>query len=223
MSKTLSLEEPSCKKLYDAIIDGDDATADEVTVKLLEAGYKAYDIIKSCMIPAMKVVGDRFARLEIFLPEVMMAADAFQASMKHLEPRILEEERRKLIKGKIVIGTIQGDIHDLGKNIVALMLKANGFDVYDLGRDVPVDEFIKKAKEVEADVIGVSALLSTSLPYIKDLIRLLKELNLRDRFKVVVGGGAVTKEWAQEVGADGFAENAEEAVEILSELLSSKG
>ena len=215
-------EEQLCKVLYKAIIDGDDAASEKAALDLLGKGYKALDIIKSCMVPAMKVVGDMFARLEIFLPEVMMSADAFEACMKHLGPKILEEERREFIKGKVVIGTIQGDIHDLGKNIVALMLKANGFEVYDLGRDVPVDEFIKKAREVNADIIAVSALLSTSLPYIKDLVKLLNELGLRDRFKLMVGGGAVTKEWAEKVGAEGYGEDAEEAVRVALKLLGKE-
>ncbi len=218
----MSIEDELCKKLYNAIMEGEVELAEETAKKLLDAGADAYTIVKECMIPAMKVVGDKFAKLEIFLPEVMMAADAFEACMKLIEPKILAEKKKELTIGKVVIGTIQGDIHDLGKNIVALMLKATGFEVYDLGRDVPVADFIKKAKEVNADIIAISALLSTSLPYVKDVIKLLKELNLRDTYILMVGGGAVTREWAQEVGADGYGENADEAVKIALELIKKK-
>lgn len=210
-----------CKELHDSIINGDVEKAERKVIEMLNKGFDAYDIVKNCMIPAMKIVGDMFSKLEIFLPEVMMAADAFQACMKHIEPRILNK-KSELIVGKVVIGTIQGDIHDLGKNIVALMLRANGFEVYDLGRDVPVGEFIKKAQEVNADIIAISALLSTALPYVKEVIKLLKDLGLRNKFFVMVGGGAITKEWAQEIGAEGYGENADEAVKVALDLMERK-
>ncbi len=179
-------------------------------------------IIKNCLIPAMHSVGEKFARLEIFLPEVMMAAEAFESAMKIIEPLIAQEQKQTLTMGKVVIATIQGDIHDLGKNIVAMMLRASGFEVYDLGRDVPPDTILRKALEVNADIIAVSALMSTSLPYIKDLLRLLHEKNLRSRFIVMVGGGAVTREWAREIGADGYGENFEEAVKVAMELIEKR-
>ncbi|HIQ03928.1 MAG TPA: hypothetical protein EYH40_05890 [Desulfurococcales archaeon] len=218
----MSEKDTLCKKLFNAIVDGDSDAAREAVEKLLNLGVDAYSIVKECMIPAMKLVGDKFAKLEIFLPEVMMAAEAFEKCMKLIEPKILAEKKSELVVGKVVIGTIQGDIHDLGKNIVALMLRAAGFEVYDLGRDVPVAEFVKKAKEVDADIIAISALLSTSLPYVKDVIKLLKELNLRDKYILMVGGGAVTREWAKEVGADGYGENADEAVKVALELIEKK-
>jgi len=210
-----------CKELHDAIVSGDVERAESKAKEMLNKGFDPYNIVKNCMTPAMKLVGDMFSKMEIFLPEVMMAADAFQACMKHIEPKILSR-KAELIVGKVVIGTIQGDIHDLGKNIVALMLRANGFEVYDLGRDVPVGEFIKKAQEVNADIIAISALLSTALPYVKEVIKLLKDLGLRDKFFVMVGGGAVTKEWAQEIGVEGYGENADEAVKVALELMKKK-
>lgn len=218
---SLTGEKTLCKKLYEAIVKGDSKESEEIVVEMLNKGIEAYYIVKECMTPAMRKVGEMFAKLEIFLPEVIMAAEAFEACMKHIEPRILER-KKELTLGKVVIGTIQGDIHDLGKNIVALMLKAAGFEVYDLGKDVPVSEFIKKAKEVNADIIAISALLSTSLPYVKEVIKLLKELGLRDKYVVAVGGGAVTREWALEIGADGYGENAEEAVKVAIELIKKK-
>ena len=206
-----------CEELKKAIINGDSERAENVVVKLLDK-YDAYEIVKHCMMEAMRIVGDKFAKLEIFLPEVLLSAEAFEKCMKHIEPKILER-KKELIVGRVVIGTIQGDIHSLGKNIVATMLRATGFEVYDLGTDVPVMKFIEKAKEVNANIIAISALLSTSLPYIKDVIRTLEELGLRDKFKVMVGGGAVTREWARSIEADGYGEDAEEAVRVALELV----
>ena len=211
-----------CLELKEAIESGDSDGASKLTAKLIELGYPPLDIINNCLISAMNSVGDKFARLELFLPEVMMAAEAFETSLKHVEPLISATQREKITIGKVVIGTIQGDIHDLGKNIVAMMLRANGFEVIDLGRDVPVDLFVKKAVEANADIIAISALMSTSLPYVKDVIKLLKEKGLRERFIVMVGGGAVTREWAQEIGADGYGEHFEEAVSVAKRLIAER-
>ncbi|HDM92772.1 MAG TPA: cobalamin-binding protein [Candidatus Korarchaeota archaeon] len=207
------------KGLAQAVIDGDEDKAREFAKKAIEAGIEPLCAIKEGLMTGMKVVGDKFARLEIYLPEVLLAADAMKAALEILEPLVVKEEKEKITLGKVVIGTIQGDIHDIGKNIVAMLLKANGFEVYDLGRDVPVDEFINKAEEVGADIIAVSTLLSTSMPYMEDLIRLLKDRGLREKYKVMVGGGPVTREFAEEIGADGYGDNAEEAVEVAKKLL----
>jgi len=221
MYKSLLEKDPDCRNLYDSIIKGDIDSSDTYAKSLVNK-YEPVDIIQECMSPAMKTVGEMFERLEIFLPEVIAAADAFEAAMKHVGPKLEAFRQVAPRRGKVVIGTIQGDIHDLGKNIVALMLKANGFEVYDLGKDVPVHKFVEKAEEVKADIIAVSVLLSTSLPFVKDLIKLLKERNLRDKYILMVGGGAVTREWATEVGADGYGENASEAVRAAIELLQRK-
>lgn len=211
-----------CLELRESIENGNADNASKLTIKLIDLGYPPLDIINNCLITAMNNVGDRFAKLEIFLPEVMMAAEAFEASLKHIEPLISATQKEKITIGKVVIGTIQGDIHDLGKNIVAMMLKAHGFDVIDLGRDVPVDLFVKKAIETDADIIAISALMSTSLPYVKDVIKMLKERGLRERFIIMVGGGAVTREWAQEIGADGYGEHFEEAVNVAKKLIEER-
>jgi corrinoid protein of di/trimethylamine methyltransferase len=218
MTQALLKENPECRNLYDSIVKGNIEEA-SLYAKNLVNEYPPLDIIQECMSPAMKYVGDLFERLEIFLPEVLASADAFEAAMKYIGPKLEAQKIATPTKGKVVIGTIQGDIHDLGKNIVALMLKAHGFEVYDLGRDVPVYKFVEKAEEVNADIIAVSALLSTSLPFIKDLVRLLDEKGLRSKRLLMVGGGAVTREWATAIGADGYGENAAEAVKVAIELM----
>ena len=140
-------------------------------------------------------------------------------ALKVLEPLIVGEEREQMTVGRVVIGTIQGDIHDIGKNIVSMLMRANGFEVIDLGVDVPPARFVEEALKADADIIAVSALLSTSLPYVEDLVRLLRERGLRDRFKLMVGGGSVTREFAESIGADGYGEDAEEAVRVALKLV----
>jgi corrinoid protein of di/trimethylamine methyltransferase len=211
-----------CLELKESIENGNAEQASKLTIELINLNYTPLDIINNCLIPAMNTVGDKFAKLELFLPEVIMAAEAFESSLKHIEPLISASQKEKITVGKVVIGTIQGDIHDLGKNIVAMMLRAHGFEVIDLGRDVPVDLFVKKAIEINADIIAISALMSTSLPYVRDVIKLLKEKGLREKFIVMVGGGAVTREWAQEVGTDGYGEHFEEAVYVAKKLIDEK-
>jgi corrinoid protein of di/trimethylamine methyltransferase len=207
--------------LAEAIIRGDEEKAKEMAKKAIEANIDPLIVINNGLMKGMQKVSEDFNKLIIYLPEVMMAAEAMKAALSILEPKVLEKKVKEE-KKKIVIGTIQGDIHDIGKNIVALLLKANGFEVYDLGRDVPVDEFIKKAEEVNAEIIAASTLLSTSMPYMEDLINLLKERGLRDKYIVMVGGGPVTREWAMSIGADGYGEDGEEAVRVAKELIKVK-
>jgi corrinoid protein of di/trimethylamine methyltransferase len=207
--------------LADAVIKGDEEKAKEMAKKAIEANIDPLIAINNGLMKGMQKVSEDFNKLIIYLPDVMMAAEAMKAALSILEPKILEKKVKEE-KKKVVIGTIQGDIHDIGKNIVALLLKANGFEVYDLGRDVPVDEFIRKAEEVNADIIAVSTLLSTSMPYMEDLINLLKERGLRDKYIVMVGGGPVTREWAMSIGADGYGEDGEEAVRVAKELIKVK-
>ena len=167
----------------------------------------------------LREVGDRFEKGEIYIPHIMLAAKAMKAGLEVLEPKIKELYRDVKAAGVVVLGTIEGDIHDIGKSIVALMLEASGFKVYDIGRDVPVDTFIEKAEEVNADVIGVSALMTTTMIGQKRLIERLKKLNLYGRFKVIVGGAAVTEDWAEEIGAHAYGEDAVDAVKKVKALL----
>ncbi|MBC7113847.1 MAG: cobalamin B12-binding domain-containing protein [Candidatus Methanomethyliales bacterium] len=207
------------QNLADSVISGDEEKAKDFAKKALEAGIDPLTAINEGLMRGMSQVGDDFSKLKIYLPEVMMAAEAMKAALSILEPAALQKGTGTLKKSKVVIGTITGDIHDIGKNIVAMLLRANGFEVYDLGRDVPIDDLIKKAEEVGADIIAASTLLSTSMPYMEDLISLLKERGLRDKYIVMVGGGPVTREWAASIGADGYGDDGEEAVKVAKELL----
>jgi len=168
---------------------------------------------------AIREAGNLFEEGEFFLPELMRSAEAMKAAMAVFEPIISEgKESRSL--GRVVIGTIEGDIHDIGKTLVASMLSAEGFDVHDLGADVPISTFIDKALEINADIICISALLTTTMIGQKRLIDTLKEKNIRDKFKVLIGGAPVSKQWTEEIGADGTAENAVSAVKLAKNLLA---
>ncbi|MFZ2498684.1 MAG: dimethylamine corrinoid protein MtbC [Methanosarcina sp.] len=197
----------SCKK--DAVL-----AAVEKAKQVMEPA----EIIDKGLAAGMNQVGVLFERGKLFLPHVMMAADAMTAGVKLLEADLPEgTQSRKL--GVIVNGTVEGDVHDIGKSIVSTMLQSAGFEVYDLGRDVPVKDFVEKAKEVNANMIGLSALMTTTLQGQREVIDLLKEEGLRSKIKVMVGGAPATQAWAEKIGADCYAENASEAVAKAKELL----
>lgn len=208
--------------LSGAVIEGDSAKAERAAKMALEGGVDPLVAINDGLNKGMARVGDDFSKLKVYLPEVMMAADAMKAALAILEPAALKKDSSSIRKRKVVIATILGDIHDIGKNIVALLMRANGFEVYDMGRDVPVDAMINKAVETGSDIIAASTLLSTSMPYMEDLLKLLKERELRERFTVMVGGGPVTREWAEEIGADGYGDDGDEAVAVAKELLKGR-
>lgn len=210
-------------ELASAVYDGNDARAVEASKKALEAGIDPLRAINEGLMKGMRKVGEDFSQLRIYLPEVMMASEAMKAALGVLEPEALKRGTGPARKGKVVIATITGDIHDIGKNIVAMLLRANGFEVCDLGRDVPVDEIVREAEGVKADFICASTLLSTSMPYMEDLIALLKEKGLRNKYIVMVGGGPVTREWADSIGADGYGDDGYEAVRVANELLRRRG
>lgn len=176
------------------------------------------EIIEKGLAAGMNEVGVRFERGKLFLPHVMMAADAMNAGVAALKDLMPEKSSGSKI-GVIVNGTVEGDVHDIGKSIVSTMLQSAGFEVHDIGRDVPTRNFIQKAKEVNADMIGISALMTTTLQGQKDIIELLKEEGLRSKIKVMVGGAPATQAWADKIGADCYAENASEAVAKAKELL----
>jgi len=194
----------------------------EEAVRLVESGHSPLQVFVEGIEPCLADVGDRFGRLEIFLPELMLAANVVKAIQKKLVPMMQDgrAEAGELSKGKVVLGTIFGDIHDIGKNIVAVMLEVKGFDVRDLGVGVPAAQLIDAAKSFEADIIGISGLMMPSLPYMRDAISLVKENEeLVGRFKLIVGGGPVTREWALDAGADAYADNAVDAVEEALKLV----
>ena len=208
--------------LSSSVIEGDSGKAEATAKMALERGMDPLLAITDGLNKGMARVGDDFSKLKVYLPEVMMAADAMKAALAILEPAALKKDSSSLKKRKVVIATIMGDIHDIGKNIVALLMRANGFEVYDMGRDIPIDAMINKALDTQSDIIAASTLLSTSMPYMEDLLKLLKERNLRERFTVMVGGGPVTREWAEEIGADGYGDDGDEAVRVAKELLKGR-
>jgi len=169
----------------------------------------------------MNKLGELFARLEIFLPQLMIAGEALIAVVDILRPKIKAAGQQGAVKGKVVIGVVKGDIHEIGKNIVKLMLETNGFEVKDLGYDVDSLTFIKEAEAMGADIIGASSLMSTTMPGQREIIKLLKDKGLRDRFKVVIGGAPTGKEWADQIGADLWCEDAGSTPSMMNELLGN--
>ena len=210
------------ERLYNAIIAGDRNALEQGIDDALKEGVLPSDVIEKGMSPGMKEVGDRFARYEIYLPEMMMAAEAWEGAMRILEPKLLEsgEERKKV--GKVVIGTVKGDVHSIGKNIVGALLKMNGFEVFDLGVDVAASAFITKAEEVGADIIAASALMSTTIPQQKSIIEHLEARGARGKYRVLVGGGSTTQEWADSIGADGYGRTAGDAATLALKALAQK-
>jgi len=215
-------DKPIFQKLYNAIIAGDRSGLEKAVGDALKGGIPPSDIIEKGMSPGMKEVGERFARYEIYLPEMMMAAEAWEGAMKVLEPKLLESgsELRKV--GRVVIGTVKGDIHSIGKNIVGAMLKMNGFEVFDLGVDVAASAFVTKAEEVGADIIAVSALMSTTIPQQKSVIEHLQARGARKKYRVLVGGGSTTQEWADSIGADGYGRTAGDAAALALKAVAKK-
>jgi corrinoid protein of di/trimethylamine methyltransferase len=199
------------KEMAKAVEEGDEVRTVALAKEALEKGFDPTEAIEKGFAEGMKEVGRRFEKLEIYLPDVIIAADAMTAGVAVLRESLLL--RRGDVSPKtIVLGTIQGDVHDIGKNIVKIMLESNGFKVHDLGRDVPVLEFIEKVKELNPDIIGVSALMTTTMVHMPKLIEALKENGLREKVKVMVGGAPVLPNWAKAIGADGYGESATEAV-----------
>jgi trimethylamine corrinoid protein len=207
------------EKMELAIIDGDEELCASLAQKAIDESIDPAEAIDKGFAKGMRVLGDRFESGECFLPELLTAEDAMNAAMEILQPKIQESQAQKEKRGKVVIGTIQGDVHDIGKNIVKLFMSVAGFDVIDVGRDVPVRTFIKTAQKENADIIAASALMTTTMVYMPELIKQLKELGIREQFKVMVGGAPVIKSWAQEVGADGYGLTGKEAVQSALELM----
>jgi trimethylamine corrinoid protein len=207
------------EKYKEVIIKGDRELAKKLANEAVKNKEDINKIIDEFS-EAIRYVGDLFEEGEFFLPELMRSAEAMKGAMEILTPALSDGSKADRIVGKVVIGTIEGDIHDIGKTLVASMMQAEGFEVFDLGADVPVDSFIEKAVEVDADLICISALLTTTMIGQKKLIEDLKEKGIRDKFKVLIGGAPVSKNWMAEIGADGTAENAVSAVKLAKKLVS---
>ena len=186
----------------------------------VDEGYDPKVILNDGLLAGMAVVGGRFKREEIFVPDVLISARAMNVGLEILEPLLVEVGNEAV--GKIVIGTVKGDLHDIGKNLTAVMFKGAGFEGYDLGVDVSAETFIEKAEEVGADVIGMSALLSTTMDNMREVIELLKEKGLRDKYIVMIGGAPITDEFAQEIGADYYTPDAASAAEVAKKCVLEK-
>ncbi|MFC2029672.1 corrinoid protein [Chloroflexota bacterium] len=196
-----------------------DATA-ALSRKALEQGEEPLTVINKALVPGMEIVGEKFQTGEYFLPHMVIAANAMQLAMALLEPELLARQQNVEAPGVFVIGSVQGDIHEIGKSLVATMMLANGFRVHDLGVDVAPETFVQKIQETDADLVGLSALLTTTMAGQKDVLEALQEAGIRDSVKVMLGGAPVTQEWADSIGADGYAEDVVSAVELAKNLLS---
>jgi corrinoid protein of di/trimethylamine methyltransferase len=214
-------EERLFEQMAQAVIDGLPDKARELATGALQLDLDPLTAIDRGFKPGMDVVGEGFARGELFIPDLMMSGEAMKAAIATLEPELMKRKQQRQVLGKVVIGTVQGDIHEIGKTLVATMLSANGFEVHDLGVDVSAQAFVDKVREVGADVLGLSALLTTTLLYQETVIESLGEAGLRDQVKVVVGGVPAGPEWAAEIGADAYAENATEAVTVVKQLVAA--
>ncbi len=204
------------QRLYDAILNGDAKTAASVTHEALDAGIPALEIISKYMIPAMDRVGRMFECEEYYVPELLLAARAMKAALDPMRPLLASSSVRAA--GKVVIGTVRGDLHDIGKNLVASLLEGGGFEIVDLGADVSPERFIDAVNSSGANIVALSALLTTTMPGMSRTIEALKNAGIRDKVKVMIGGAPVTQQFAAQIGADGYAENASLAVTLARKL-----
>jgi len=208
------------QKIKECLVNMDLEGAKENAKKALEAGANPQDIISRGIAEGMDIVGRKFEEGEYFLSELLVAGEIAKEILKILNPYIKSGEVKLKKLGKVVIGTVRGDLHDIGKNIVAMMLNAAGFEVIDLGADVPPEKFVEAARENDANIVAMSALLSVTMPEMKVVIEELRKAGLRDKVKVIVGGAPVTEKYAKEIGADGYGENAIEGVKICKSWMT---
>jgi 5-methyltetrahydrofolate--homocysteine methyltransferase len=207
----------SLESVYEAVLTGNAKAAAADTKSALDAGTSAADILHNACIPAMTEVGRLFEAGEKFVPEMLIAARAMQSALEILRPELVEAEVEAV--GKVVIGTVAGDLHDIGKNLVAMMLEGAGFEIIDLGTDAKPDQFVAAVQEHEPDLVGMSALLTTTMTSISKTIDALTEAGLRDKVKIMIGGAPITQALADQVGADGYAESAGGASRLAKALL----
>ncbi len=205
-------------ELYEAILTGNADQAVAVTRQALEANMDPQALVNEQMIPAMDESGRRFENNEFFVPELLIAARAMKAAMELLQPLLAQQGVKPV--GRVVIGTVKGDLHDIGKGLVASMLEGGGFNVVDLGVDVPAEKFIAAAAEHDADIVAVSALLTTTMIGMKDVVEALQESGIQDRCRIIIGGAPVTQEFADSIGANGYSPNASAAVQLARSLVS---
>lgn len=205
------------EEIYQNVVEGNIDQTKKLTQQALEEGFNLKEILNKGLTAAMDVVGEQFAKGEKFIPEMLISAQATKGAMEILTPFLTESGIE--LKGKVVIGTVKGDLHDIGMNLVAMMLEGAGFQVHTLGADVPAEDFIQAAKNDKAHIVGMSALLTTTMPYMSEVIEVLKKTGLRKKVKVMVGGAPLTQEYAEEIKADGYAPDAASATELANKLM----
>jgi trimethylamine corrinoid protein len=215
------MSEELFKAMKQSVIDGETEQAEELARQALERELDPLDAINQGYVLGVNYVGEQFGCGEMFLPDLVMAGEAMKAAVAVLEPEMQRRGSARQMLGKVVLGTVKGDIHEIGKSLVATMLAAGGFEVYDLGVDVPFEAFAEKALEVGADIVGVSALLTTTMVGQKNVIEALEKSGLRPKVKVMVGGAPVTRSWAEEIGAEGYSEDAIGAVAEARRLVGA--
>jgi corrinoid protein of di/trimethylamine methyltransferase len=209
------------QKMAQSILDGDSEVAVVLAKQAIETGVDPLEAISKGFVVGVNQVGDNFASGQAFLPELVMAGEAMKAAVATLEPEMEKRGTTRQVYGKVVLATVEGDIHEIGKTLVGTMLSASGFQVYDLGVDVPSARIIEKVKEVDADLVGLSALLTTTMVKQKEVIDELDKLGLRKKVKVIVGGAPVTRDWVQKIEADGYSEDAIGAVGLAKKLVGT--
>ena len=210
------------ENLYMAVVDRDKEKARENAMKVINGGFEPLEAVEQGLSKGMDVVGQKFESGEAFLPELMMAADTFNAAMEILNPEIQRQKKQVAKIGTVLIATVKGDLHDIGKNIVATVMGTNGFTVVDIGINQSTLNIIEAAEKNNAEIIALSSLMTTTMPCQKEVIDTLTQMKIRDKYIVLVGGGAVNKKWADEIGADGYAESAVEAVEIAKNFINER-
>jgi corrinoid protein of di/trimethylamine methyltransferase len=202
-----------------SIVEGEPDKTVDLTRQAIEANVEPLTIIDEGLVPGMNVVGEKFQSGEYFLPHLIIAASGMQQAMELLEPELQARQETVERAGTVVIGSVAGDIHEIGKSLVGTMMAATGFQVYDMGVDVPTETFVAKVQETGADVLGLSALLTTTMTVQREIIEALEEAGIRDQVKVIIGGAPVNQEWADTIGADGYAEDAVGAIELVNRLI----
>jgi corrinoid protein of di/trimethylamine methyltransferase len=213
-------KEQMLKNLADAIVQGDEDLADESAKVAMENHLDPLEAVEMGLSKGMEEVGQQFERGDVYLPELLMAANAFSAAMKLIKPELEAQKKETARQGTVLIGTVKGDLHNIGKNIVGTVLETNGFNVVDIGIDNSALTFIQQAEKSQADVIALSCLMTTTMPAQKEVINTLSEMGLRNKYFVIVGGGPVTQAWADQIGADGYGESAIHAVKLVKELMA---
>jgi len=208
---------PTMQEVSDAVIIGNQQKTIELVEAALKEGKKPGAIITEGLIPGMDTVGKKFTAREYYVPDMLIAARAMQSALKILKPMLVGDEIMNI--GTCVIGTVQGDLHDIGKNLVGMMLEGAGFKVVDLGADVKTEKYIEAIKENSANVLGLSALLTTTMPMMKEVIEAVKTSGIRDKVKIVIGGAPLTQKYADEIGADGYSPDAASAVDLVKGLI----